>query len=368
MEQCDVLIVGGGPAGSTAARALVAAGFDVIVLDKMAFPRDKVCAGWVTPPVWEALDLNPGVYAAAGNVMQPIRRFRTGMLGASDVETDYDDVVSYAIRRVEFDHYLLKRSGARLHLCEELTKIERTGDKWLINGSIETRMLIGAGGHTCPVARLLGADIGSGPGVVAAQEIEFEMSDEEALHCPVDRERPELFFVPELDGYGWIVRKGDYLNVGLGREHGIGVAHEVKKFRDLLVRSGKLPSSTPEKFKGHAYALYPQHSPRRVTADGVLLIGDAAGLAYAQSGEGIRPAVESAQLAAQTIIDAKGDYRHERLVSYETKLEERFGKRHASTSSLPFIPSIMKRGLARWLLGSTTFTRKVVLDRWFLHR
>lgn len=366
MEQCDVLIVGGGPAGSTAARALVSAGFDVVVLDKMAFPRDKVCAGWVTPPVWGALELNPGVYAAAGNVLQPIRRFRTGLLGAVDVETDYDDVVSYAIRRVEFDHYLLKRSGARLQLCEELAKIERTDGKWRINGAIETPLVIGAGGHTCPVARLLGADIGSGPGVVAAQEIEFEMSEEEAASCPVERERPELFFVPELDGYGWVVRKGDYLNVGLGRDHGIGVAHEVKRFRDMLVRQGKLPATTPEKFKGHAYALYPQTAPRQLTADGAMLIGDAAGLAYVQSGEGIRPAVESALLAAQTIIEAKGDYRREQLLPYERKLEQRFGKRHARSS--PLIPSAMKRGLAKWLLGNATFTRKVVLDHWFLHR
>jgi len=218
------------------------------------------------------------------------------------------------------------------------------------------------------VARMLGAEIGSGPSVVAAQEIEFEMSDEDALHCPVDRERPELFFVPELDGYGWVVRKGRYLNVGLGREHGVGVAHEVKQFRDLLVRKGKLPATTPEKFKGHAYALYPQPSPRPLTADGALLIGDAAGLAYAQSGEGIRPAVESALLAAETIIEAGHNYRHERLLPYETKLAQRFGKRQAQPSSLPLIPKGMKRGLAKWLLTNPTFTRKVVLDRWFLHR
>lgn len=367
-EQCDVLIVGGGPAGSTAARALVTAGLDVMVLDRQPFPRDKVCAGWVTPPVWEALELNPGVYAAAGNVLQPMCRFRTSMLGGDEVETDYGEVVSYGIRRVEFDHYLLNRSGARLRLCEGVENIQRTGDKWLINGVIETPMLIGAGGHTCPVARLLGADIGSGPGVVAAQEIEFEMSDEEALRCSVDRQRPELFFVPELNGYGWVVRKGNYLNVGLGREHGLGVAHEIKQFRDRLVRDGKLPTSTPEKFKGHAYALYPQPSPRPRTAEGALLVGDAAGLAFAQSGEGIRPAVESALLAADTIVAAKGDYSQKQLLPYEEKLQRCYGKRHGQPSSLPFIPATMKRSLAKWLLTNPTFTRKVLLDRWFLHR
>ncbi|MGH8709796.1 MAG: FAD-dependent oxidoreductase, partial [Burkholderiales bacterium] len=48
-DSCDVLIVGGGPAGSTCAWQLVRASFDVLVLDKHTFPRDKVCAGWITP-------------------------------------------------------------------------------------------------------------------------------------------------------------------------------------------------------------------------------------------------------------------------------------------------------------------------------
>lgn len=368
MEQCDVLIVGGGPAGSTAARALVAAGLEVVVMDKKVFPRDKVCAGWVTPPVWEALEINPGVYAAAGNVMQPIRRFRTSLLGGSDMETGYDEVVSYAIRRVEFDHYLLQRSGARLRLGEGVEKIERVGERWRINDVIETALLIGAGGHACPVARLLGAQLGNAPGVVAAQEIEFEMSEEEAAHSPVKGERPELFFCPELDGYGWIVRKGNFLNVGMGREQGQGIAHEIVRFREMLVESGKLPASTPEKFKGHAYVLYPQPEPRPLTADGVLIIGDAAGLAYAQSGEGIRPAVESALLAAQTIVAAKGDYRRGQLLPYEKSLEHHFGKRKATPGTLPLLPLGIKRGIGRWLLGNATFTRKVVLDHWFLHR
>jgi flavin-dependent dehydrogenase len=47
--RCDVLIVGGGPAGSVCARQLGDAGFDVVVLDKKTFPRDKFCAGWITP-------------------------------------------------------------------------------------------------------------------------------------------------------------------------------------------------------------------------------------------------------------------------------------------------------------------------------
>jgi flavin-dependent dehydrogenase len=51
METCDVLIAGGGPAGSTCAWRLQQAGLDVVVMDRATFPRDKVCAGWITPQV-----------------------------------------------------------------------------------------------------------------------------------------------------------------------------------------------------------------------------------------------------------------------------------------------------------------------------
>ena len=57
MIETDVLIVGGGPAGSTLARALRRSGLDVTVMDKAEFPRDKVCAGWVTPAVFEELEI-----------------------------------------------------------------------------------------------------------------------------------------------------------------------------------------------------------------------------------------------------------------------------------------------------------------------
>ena len=64
MLRCDALIVGGGPAGSTCARVLRQAGWHVIVMDRARFPRDKVCAGWVTPGVFRLLDLDPADYRA----------------------------------------------------------------------------------------------------------------------------------------------------------------------------------------------------------------------------------------------------------------------------------------------------------------
>ena len=63
MQTCDVLIVGGGPAGTSCARALSRAGMDILLLDKAVFPRDKVCAGWVTPVVFAELEIDPIEYS-----------------------------------------------------------------------------------------------------------------------------------------------------------------------------------------------------------------------------------------------------------------------------------------------------------------
>jgi flavin-dependent dehydrogenase len=110
---CDALLVGGGPAGSTAARLLCRAGWDVIVAHRARFPRDKLCAGWLTPDVFPLLDLTPDEYRATGLTVQEITAFRTSVMGGRPVETRYPRVVSYAIRRCEFDTFLLQRSGTR---------------------------------------------------------------------------------------------------------------------------------------------------------------------------------------------------------------------------------------------------------------
>jgi len=78
-------------------------------------------------------------------------------------------------------------------------------------------------------------------------------------------------------------------------------------------------------FRGMAYLLYEPQGGRRRVSDGALLIGDAAGLSFPQSGEGILPAIESALLAADTILAANGDYRADNLEPYAARLANRFG-------------------------------------------
>lgn len=364
-RSCDALVVGGGPAGSTCARALVRAGLDVIVLDKCTFPRDKPCAGWITPHVLDLLAIDPDEYRA-GRVLQPITGFQVCRLGGRETEARYNRVISFGVRRCEFDHYLLQRSGARTRLGEPLRSLERRGRRWLADGNIETPLVIGAGGHFCPVARHLGAQVGRDEPAVAAQEIEFAMSDAQADACPVRPDTPELYFCEDLQGYGWCFRKDGHLNVGLGREDPQRLAEHLRRFIERLQKRGRVPRDLPARFRGHAYILY-GHARRTLFDDGVLLVGDAAGLAYPYSGEGIRTAIESGQLAADAIRAASGDYAADRLRPYADALIARFGPPESSDGWLAHVPSAIKQMLGRALFGSPWFVRHVVLNRWFLH-
>lgn len=363
MDSCDALIIGGGPAGSSCAWQLRQHGLDVMVMDKASFPRDKVCAGWITPAVLKALQLDPLIYARE-RILQPITAFRTGLIHGAELETQYPTTVSFGIRRREFDDYLLQRSGARMCLGQAMTSLKRCGSQWIVNDTITTPMLIGAGGHFCPVARFLGAKVGADEPAVAAKEIEFEMDPFQVGDCQVRQDTPELYFCQDLKGYGWCFRKGKYLNIGLGREGAHHLPEELRKFCAFLKQRGRIPQSIPDSFHGHAYLLY-GHAARKLLDDGVLLVGDAAGLAYPESGEGIRPAVESGLMAAGTILEAGKDYCSQRLAAYRSRLSARYGPAAVTTGWVG--PKFLRNFLAGAMLGSRWFTRHVVLDRWFLH-
>jgi menaquinone-9 beta-reductase len=360
--RCDALIVGGGPAGSTCAHVLQRAGWNVVIADRATFPRDKVCAGWLTPAVFPLLDLDPAEYRATGHTFQEITAFRTGLIGGDLIETRYRSVVSYAIRRCEFDAFLLRRSGARVLEGTSVTAIRRDADRWIVpleTDAIETPMLVGAGGHFCPVARFLrgGADDRQ---PVVAKEAEFPLADDEIAGTT---EAPELFFCHDLEGYAWRVRKGRFLNVGIGRRDPRHLGRHLSEFLDRLepadaARRARLRDAT---WKGHAY-FAAGVGPRPLVGDGVLLVGDAAGLAYPESGEGICPAVESGRRAAEALIAAGARRDAGALRPYADTM----------TARHPVPPDRAEwigRSMAaagRILLRSQLFTRRVVLDRWFL--
>ncbi len=365
MAHCDALIVGGGPAGATCAAALHRHGLDVMVLDKAAFPRPKLCAGWITPAVFQTLRIDPAEYGR-GRVLQAMTGFRVGCIGGPHVLVSYGRVVSFGVRRSELDDFLLRCAGARLRLGEAVRSVQRQAAGWVINGQIQTPVLVAAGGHFCPVARLLGLAGAGGEPVVAAEEFEVELSPSQQARSPIDPRIPEIYFCDDLMGYGWCIRKGALLNVGLGRAGGGALPEHVRQFSQFLRQQGRIAADLTAKFQGHAYQLY-DYSTGPLLDEGVLWIGDAAGLACTQSGEGIGPAIESGLLAAQVIAAAGGDYGRQRLEPYRRQIEGRFGRRRRRPAAVA-APSAARRLLGRKLLANRWFVRRVVLDRWFLHQ
>lgn len=296
----DVVVVGGGPGGSTAAWRLARAGLRTVLLDSAAFPRVKVCAGWVTRDALHDLELDPARYPLT---MQPFAACALAFEGRR-YETRWAGPASYGIVRHEFDHHLLQRAAAAGVSVREGVRVTgaREHDDGVVlettEGEVEAAMVIGAGGHRCPVARALG-DVSEREEVVVAQESETRVPPGRAWPAGA----PELYVEPDLRGYGWFFPKQDVINIGVGCTGGGdgSLPHRRQALLDMLRASGRLPADLAiEPFRGHAYAVRRQ-APRRLTGRRFCLVGDAAGLARDLSGEGIGPAIRSARLAAAAI-------------------------------------------------------------------
>jgi flavin-dependent dehydrogenase len=335
------------------------------VLDRAHFPRDKVCAGWITPAVVDALELDLTEYRQ-GRTLQPFTGFRAGLIHGATRLIEFNRTISFGIRRCEFDAFLLQRAKAWV-LSDALSELRRDGVEWVVNGALRTAMLVGAGGHFCPVARRLGAGEAAGDAggrAVVAQETEFVLRDP-AAH-PVHAHWPELFFWPDLLGYGWCVRKGGFLNAGAGRLGGAPLPAAVREFTAMLRDRGLAPDELPPAWKGHAYLL-DCTARRPLYDDSVVLVGDAAGLALSPSGEGILAAVESGVIAAEVIMNAGRSYGRDRLAPYAARIAERFPARPpARPRSFPF-PSRLIPLVARLLFGSHRLTRRLVIEDGMLH-
>ena len=351
MLRADVLIVGGGPAGSACATALADRGRDVIVLDVCVFPRDKPCAGWLTPEAVAELPIDFAEYART-RTAQPIVGFRLGKIGGRAIELRYDAPVSHGIRRVELDDAVLRGSGARVVQGHRVRTVERRNGAWVLDGAYAAPYLVGAGGHACPVARLVAGPPAAAATVVAV-EAEYPLAG--AAGCRVSPEVPELYFCADFLGYGWCFRKGEYLNVGLGRLDPRHLRAQLQEFLGFLVERGRIATPPRRGWRGHSYALR-DGTARRLVGDRVALVGDAAALAFPASGEGIFPALVSGTLAAEAILG-------ERLGEYPTRLAGRLGG--VRTAGGP--PGRLQAWLGGAALRSRPLARRLVLERRFLH-
>jgi menaquinone-9 beta-reductase len=208
VETHDVLIVGGGPAGSSCARVLARGGARVAVLDRAEFPRVKLCAGWISAPIWDVLELSPRAYPRglwAWNTAHVAYRGERHAIRCR----------GWFIRRYELDDFLLRGSGADLHLGHHVKAIDRDADGLWRIGDLRARHLVGAGGTHCPVARIVQPPRPRGP--VGVQEHEFQVDAAAVARTRIgDDGEPELLLHDDLRGYAWNVPKTDWLNVGVG--------------------------------------------------------------------------------------------------------------------------------------------------------
>ena len=364
----DVIVVGGGPGGSTAAWRLAQAGFRPLLLDAAVFPRVKICAGWVTPEALADAQVDPQKYPLT---IQAFSACRFEFDGAR-TETRWRRPASYGILRREFDHYLLDRAraaGVDVREGARVTEVTQDADEVRVvspHGTFTAPLVIGAGGHRCPVAQALG-QVSEQEEVVIAQESETRLTQERVESLGKWWEAPELYVEPDLKGYGWYFPKGDVLNVGVGCVSGPGA--DLPRRRDALVSAlraaGRLPADlTIEPFRGHAYVVR-RRAPRKLAGDRFCLVGDAAGLARDLSGEGIGPAIKSGILAAEAVearlrTGAAFD-------AYAAAIVRRYGTGETGWlgRQLARIPDSWARVVVRAVLNTEATRRHVVFGRIF---
>ncbi|MCP5420896.1 MAG: NAD(P)/FAD-dependent oxidoreductase [Gammaproteobacteria bacterium] len=299
MRTYPVIIVGGGPAGSSCAWQLRRHGVECLVLDRQVFPRLKLCAGWITPEVVSDLELESAPYPRGFITFQQLHVHLWGL--GFKLNT-----VQHSIRRYEFDDWLLQRCGAPVE-THYVRQIRRDGPDYVIDDQYRCHYLVGAGGTKCPVYRTLFRDANPRAKELQAVTLEDEF--------PYDWRDPAChlwFFTKGLPGYSWYVPKQNgYINVGVG-----GMAQRLKirnddiknhwsHFTRQLTRK-KLIDARDYHPGGYSYYLRADVDVGQV--DKAFVVGDSAGLATRDLCEGIGPAVKSGMRVADVIAGKASQY------------------------------------------------------------
>ncbi len=294
IKSYDVIIVGGGPAGSSAARKLVRGGKKVLILDKYSFPRLKLCAGWITPETVRDLELDFTSYTGG------IKKYNKLHFYIKGIHIPLP-TTQYSIRRYELDDYLLRNSGADFELHKVKEIVNHKG-KFVIDGLYESEYLIGAGGTNCPVYHTFFKEINP-----RSYDDEITTIEEE---FPYDWKDPECrlwFMENKLTGYSWYVPKENgFLNVGIGgtlngmKKNGMTIRDHWKLFTEKLKKKGLV---TDYDFHARGYSYFLRKRVNKVRSGNAFIVGDAVGLATLDMGEGIGPSVKSGLLAADSILN-----------------------------------------------------------------
>ena len=359
-QAADVIVVGAGPAGSSAAFHLAQAGVDVLLLEKAAFPRDKICGDGLTPRavrqlVAMGIDLDAPGWARNNGLR---------IVGAGRrLELPWPELASFPpygmVRtRMDFDELLARhaeKAGARLMertavtgpVFDEATgrvvgvtarPVDERGRKVGDETTYRAPVVIAADGVSARIAIALGLERRENRpmGVAVRAYYQTPRHDDPWMESWLELWDGTPGSSNLLPGYGWIFGVGDgTANVGLGILN-TSKAFQHVDYKDVLQR---WLSNTPEEwgFRDDANrvgrigsAALPMGFNRKPHyTRGVLLCGDSGGMVNPFNGEGIDYALESGHVAAETIVQAlatpAGPARERVLQGYAAELEAAYG-------------------------------------------
>ncbi len=323
----DVIIVGAGPAGASAARTAAQLGLKTLIIEKERLPRRKLCGGGVTTKVLRLLDFN-----LPSELIECAPRATRIHVGEKCHPFETDRTLIYMTSRETFDAFLADKAveaGAELREHATVQRIEimnAHAEVKTSEGAFRSNVVIGADGMSGPTARYGQLyDHWEPHQVTYAIESEVYVGEKDVQDFMGDEQFFDIYFGVSPAGYGWIFPKDDHLTVGVGcRLSKLRNAREL--FNEFVDRIPELAGHEIPKPLAHLIPLggaatVPSASER------ILLAGDSAGFAEPLFGEGIYFAIWGGQIAAQVAAEACRKVRFDGpfLHSYEERWRDAFG-------------------------------------------
>jgi len=355
-DDADVIVVGAGPAGSATAYHLAQRGLDVLVLEKTAFPREKVCGDGLTPRAVKQL-IEMGIDTGPGNGWAHNVGLRI-ISGGHRLEIRWPDLATfpdYGLTRTrkDFDELLAntaRKAGARVVERTSVTgpvRDDRTGRIAGVTArttdadgtqrdevAYRAPLVVAADGNSSRLAVAVGRErLENRPVGVAVRSYyrSAKLTHDEWLESHLELWDGDTL----LPGYGWVFGLGDgTVNVGLGVLDSSAASGKAD-YRALMQRwvgaadpaYGFSEETRTEPIRGAALPMALNRKP--AYADGLLLVGDAAGMVNPFNGEGIAYAMESGQIAAEVIAQAvkrpTAYSREKALADYPRLISQEYG-------------------------------------------
>ncbi|BAM69488.1 putative FAD-dependent dehydrogenase [Methanothermobacter sp. CaT2] len=334
VTEVDVLVIGAGPAGSTAAKHAAMGGASVLLIDKKSeIGAPKRCAEGVSVGGLESLGIEPNPRW----ITKKLDGVRLVSPNGTDVWLTSDKVelpeAGYILERKVFDKHMAMdaaRAGSRIMVKTLATGMEKTGDGYLVSAEcmgrefeIKARIVIAADGPESRVARWAGLNTATRPkDMESAAQFEMVGVEMEDNNCI------EFYFGSVAPGgYAWIFPKGDDIaNVGLGV---LSTETDKSAYEHLVEFVESCPATKNAQPVELNIGGDPVGGmPKELVADSLMVVGDAAGQVNPLTGGGIISGMTGGMLAGRVAAAAvsEGDVSKKRLSEYERLCREEIGK------------------------------------------